>query len=52
MIIIQVTQRFCNYSWLGMLMRSILAAIDWNENSDRSFKISSTGEPIYKRKVE
>ena len=32
-------------------MRSILAAIDWNENSDRAYKISDNGEPIYKRKV-
>ena len=51
MTMIQVPN-FYNYSWLGMLMRSILAAIDWNENCDRLFKISSTGKAIYKRKVE
>ena len=51
MTMIQVLS-FYKYSWLGMLMRSILAAIDWNENCDRLFKISSTGETIYKRKVE
>ena len=32
-------------------MRSVLAAIDWNKNSDRPYKISDNGEPIYKRKV-
>ena len=32
-------------------MRSVLAAIDWNKNSDRHYKVTDTGEPIFKRKV-
>ena len=43
-------QNFC-YSWLGMLMRSILAALDWNFNVRRKYKLSKSGEPLYKSKV-
>ena len=39
------------FSWLGMLMRSILAAIDWNMNLCRKYKVSESGEPLYKSKV-
>jgi hypothetical protein len=34
-----------------MLMRSILAALDWNMNIDRKFKTSKSGEQLYKSKV-
>ena len=40
------------YSWLGMLIRSALAAIDFNSNIQRKTKMSDDGKPLYKMKVK
>ena len=34
-----------------MLMRSIVAALDWNSNIDRAYKTSASGEQLFKPKV-
>ena len=34
-----------------MLMRSIVAALDWNSNIDRAYKVSASGEQLFKPKV-
>ena len=39
------------FRWLGMLMRSCLAAIDFNENIHRPQKTSASGEGLFKEKV-
>ena len=39
------------FSWLGMLIRSSLAALDFNFNVDRKIKKSADGKPMYKMKV-
>merc|ERR1719186_946722 len=48
--------KYCNktyvYSWLGMLIRSALAAIDFNANIHRKSKMSADGKPMYKMKVD
>ena len=38
-------------SWLGMLIRSSLAALDFNANIQRKTKTSDDGQPLYKMKV-
>ena len=40
----------CN-SWKGMLVRSCLAALDFNFNVTREEKKDSDGNPMYKQKV-
>ena len=32
-------------------MRSLLAAIDWNMNTERKYKVTDSWEPYYKSKV-
>ena len=39
-------------SWLGMIMRTCLACLDWNNNVHRSQKVSKTGAPVYRIKVD
>ena len=38
--------------WLGMLMRSCLAAIDFNENIERPQKVSAKGKQLFREKVK
>ena len=33
-------------SWLGMIMRTCLACLDWNTNVGRGQKLSKTGTPV------
>ena len=40
-----------SFSWLGMLVRSAVAAMDFNFNVNRKSKISTAGKPMYKIKV-
>ena len=40
-----------SFSWLGMLVRSAVAAMDFNFNVNRKSKISTDGKPMYKIKV-
>ena len=39
------------FSWIGMLIRSALAAIDFNSNIQRKTKMTADGRPRYKMKV-
>ena len=41
-----------NYRWLSMFMRTCLAALDWNHNSDRATKLSKDGKPVYRIKID
>ena len=40
------------YSWLGMLLRSCVAALDFNFNVNRGTKVSTDGNQMYKMKVK
>ena len=40
-----------DFSWLGMLVRACVAALDWNYNVDRQQKVSLTGGLQYRKKV-
>ena len=42
---------FLFFSWKGMLIRSTLAALDFNFNVNRKDKLSSSGQPLFKIKV-
>ena len=42
---------FFSCRWRGMLMRSCLAAIDFNENVDRPAKTSEEGDVCFREKV-
>ena len=37
-----------SYSWISMIIRSVLAAIDMNNSVDRGQKMTKTGNPVYK----
>ena len=50
-LILKYCPKKISYGWLGMLVRSALAAIDYNENIHREIKLDATGEPRYKMKV-
>ena len=39
-------------SWLGMVMRMCLAALDWNSNVNSAQKLSQVGQPVYRVKVD
>ena len=39
------------YSWLSMVMRACLVALDWNDSIDRRHKALETGELMYREKV-
>merc|ERR1712025_762253 len=41
-----------SYGWLGMLVRSALAAMDFNANIQRKAKLDIDGEPRHKMKVD
>ena len=54
--------RYCNmyirynsthdiFSWLSMVIRACLVALDWNYNVDRSQKQSATGQLQYRKNV-
>ena len=43
--------QFLFFSWLGQLMYSIVAALDWNYNVNRAGKVSKDGKQLYKSKV-
>ena len=40
-----------DFSWLGMLVRACVAALNWNYNVDRQQKVSLTGGLQYRKKV-
>lgn len=40
------------YSWLGMLLRSCVAALDFNFNVNRGTKVSTDGNQMYKMKID
>ena len=40
-----------DFSWLGMLVRSAIAAIDFNANLNRKPKMTADGSRRYKMKV-
>ena len=42
---------FFHFSWEGMLIRSAIAAIDFNSNVGRGAKITPDGQPRFKKKV-
>ena len=41
-----------HFGWLGMLIRSCLAAIDFNESVDRPQKTSTEGKELFREKVD
>ena len=45
----------CNYkyaySWIGMIVRASLCALDWNSNVGRPHKLDEFGKPMYREKV-
>jgi len=40
-----------SYSWLGMVLRACLCALDWNFNVDRPRKKDASGKDMYREKV-
>ena len=50
-LILKYCSKKISYGWLGMLIRSAIAAIDFNENINRKVKLDAAGEPRYKMKV-
>ena len=38
-------------SWLGMIVRAALCALDWNWNVGRPQKVDELGEPLWRVKV-
>ena len=42
---------FACFSWLGMLIRCCVAALDFNFNVNRRTKVSADGHQMYKMKV-
>jgi hypothetical protein len=42
---------YIDCSWLGMLMLSIVAALDWNYHINRPGKLGKDGKQLYKSKV-
>ena len=59
-LFLQVIKGQCNYktsciyipSWLSMLMRTCLACLDWNHNTNRTVKLDKSGHPVYKVKID
>ena len=41
-----------HFGWLGMLIRSCLAAIDFNESVNRPQKTSTEGKELFREKVD
>ena len=38
-------------SWLGMIIRAVLCALDWNANVGRPQKLDEFGKPLFREKV-
>jgi len=47
-LVLKYVDRTFSYSWLGMVMRMCLAALDWNSNVNRAQKLSQVGQPVYR----
>ena len=43
---------YSHFSWLSMFIRTCLAGLDWNNNTDRAQKLSSTGKPLFRVKID
>ena len=39
------------FSWLGMILRGCLCALDWNANVDRPHKLDENKKPMYREKI-
>ena len=50
--LLSTASHISNFSWLGMLIRSTLAVLDFNNNIKRKGKTSADGKQLYKMKVK
>ena len=51
-LILKYANKTYSYSWLSMFIRTCVAAIDWNSNTDREQKCDSSGNPLYRIKKD
>ena len=49
--LLSTASHISNFSWLGMLIRSTMAVLDFNNNINRKVKTSADGKQMYKMKV-
>ena len=50
-LILKYSNKTYSYGWLGMYIRTCIAALDWNSNTERAQKVNSKGELMYRIKV-
>ena len=51
-LILKYSSKTHAFSWLGMLIRNVLAVLDFNYNVDREYKKDKNGDFLYKTKVD
>ena len=51
-LILKYANKTYSYSWLGMFVRTCVAAIDWNSNADRPQKRDAKGNLLYRIKKD
>ena len=51
-LILKYANKTYSYSWLGMFVRTCVAAIDWNHNADRPQKKDANGNLLYRIKKD
>merc|ERR1719508_75918 len=51
-LVLKYANKTFSYSWLNMVMKMCLAALDWNSNLNRAQKLSKVGQPVDRVKVD